>query len=145
MITAIWLITLVSCLSFNLESLQLSTLIPLILLRTFVQTGLFIIGHDAMHENLAPKGSKLNDSIGWTALILYAGLSYRRCKSNHALHHLKAETESDPDYQSHPNHSPLRWFWDFMSRYLNAGRLTMLVTYWMTLVILMPSKTEQAV
>ena len=145
MITAIWLITLVSCLSFNLESLQSSTLIPLILLRTFVQTGLFIIGHDAMHGNLAPKGSNLNNCIGWTALILYAGLSYRHCKSNHELHHLKAETEIDPDYQTHPDQSALRWFWAFMSRYLNTGRLAILVTYWMTLVILIPTRNEQAI
>jgi len=134
-ITAIWVITLVHCLSLNLDSLQLSTLIPLVLLRTFVQTGLFIIGHDAMHGTLVPKSSKLNHGIGSVALILYAGLSYRRCKSNHVLHHLKAETESDPDYKSHPDHSALRWFWDFMSRYMNARPLTILVSSWMVLII----------
>ena len=144
-ITAIWVITLVYCLSLNLESLQLSTLIPLVLLRTFVQTGLFIIGHDAMHGTLAPKSSKLNHGIGSAALILYAGLSYRRCKSNHALHHLKAETESDPDYKRHPNHSALRWFWDFMSRYMNAKPLTILVSSWMVLIVLTPSSDQQAV
>ena len=145
MITAIWFITLVSCLSINLESLKLAALIALVLLRSFIQTGLFIIGHDAMHENLAPKRPKLNHCIGSTALFLYAGLNYRLCKRNHILHHLKAETESDPDYQGHPNHSVLRWFWDFMSRYLNTRTLTILVTYWMTLVILIPSRHEQAV
>ena len=145
LITAIWLITLVSCLSLNLESLQLWALIPLVMLRTFVQTGLFIIGHDAMHENLAPKSPKLNCCIGRTALILYAGLNYRLCKRNHALHHLKAETERDPDFQSHPDHSALRWFWDFLTRYLNAGPLTILAMYWMTLVILIPSTNEQAI
>ena len=144
-IAAIWLITLVVCLSLNLESLPLATLVPLILLRTFVQTGLFIIGHDAMHGILAPKRLKLNHCIGAVALILYAGLSYRRCKSNHALHHLKAETERDPDYQSHPDHSVLRWFWDFMSRYMNAGALTILALFWMALTILNPSTDQQAV
>jgi beta-carotene ketolase (CrtW type) len=144
-ITAIWVITLVHCLSLNLDSLQLSTLIPLVLLRTFVQTGLFIIGHDAMHGTLVPKSSKLNHGIGSVALILYAGLSYRRCKSNHVLHHLKAETESDPDYKSHPDHSALRWFWDFMSRYMNARPLTILVSSWMVLIILTPSSDQQAV
>ena len=71
-ITAIWLISLVGCLSLNLESLQLSALIPLVLLRTFVQTGLFIIGHDAMHGTLSPNRSKLNDFIGTASLILYS-------------------------------------------------------------------------
>jgi beta-carotene ketolase (CrtW type) len=123
-ITSIWVITLVYCLSLNLESLPLATLIPLVLLRTFVQTGLFIIGHDAMHGTLVAKSSKLNRGIGTAVLILYAGLNYRRCKSNHDLHHLEAETENDPDYKSHPNHSALRWFWDFMSRYMNARPLT---------------------
>ena len=69
-IAAIWLITLVVCLSLNLESLPLATLIPLVLLRTFVQTGLFIIGHDAMHGTLAAKRLKLNHCIGAVALIL---------------------------------------------------------------------------
>ena len=91
-ITAIWLISLVGCLSLNLDLLPISTLIPLVLLRTFVQTGLFIIGHDAMHGTLSPNRSKLNNFIGTASLILYAGLSYQRCKSNHDLHHLKAET-----------------------------------------------------
>ena len=96
MISAIWFITLVSCLSINLESLKLASLISLVLLRSFIQTGLFIVGHDAMHENLAPKSPKLNHYIGSTALILYAGLNYRLCKRNHILHHLKAESENDP-------------------------------------------------
>ncbi len=144
-ITGIWLISLVGCLSLNLESLQLTTLIPLVLLRTFVQTGLFIIGHDAMHGTLAPKSSKLNHRIGAVALIVYAGLSYRLCKSNHTLHHLKAETERDPDFQKHPDHSIFRWFWDFMSRYMSAGPLTILVSFWMTLIILIPTKDQQAV
>ncbi|MEJ6657904.1 MAG: fatty acid desaturase [Synechococcus sp. ChSW.bin.154] len=144
-ITAIWLISLVSCLSLDLESLQLSTLAPLVLLRTFAQTGLFIIGHDAMHGNLSPKRSKLNSFIGAASLILYAGINYHRCKSNHILHHLKAETERDPDYLSHPDHSALRWFWDFLRQYMSLGPLMILVSCWATLTTLIPSAGQQAV
>ena len=132
-------------LSLNLESLPLATLIPLVLLRTFVQTGLFIIGHDAMHGTLVAKSSKLNRGIGTAVLILYAGLNYRRCKSNHDLHHLEAETDNDPDYKSHPNHSALRWFWDFMSRYMNARPLTILISSWLILITLITSSDQQAV
>ena len=144
-ITAIWLISLVGCLSLNLDSLQISTLIPLVLLRTFVQTGLFIIGHDAMHGTLSPNRSKLNNFIGAASLILYAGLSYQRCKSNHDLHHLQAETERDPDYLNHPDHSALRWFWDFLRRYMSVRSLTILISCWLALITLIPSTSQQAI
>ncbi len=144
-ITAIWLISLVGCLSLKLDSLPISTLIPLVLLRTFVQTGLFIIGHDAMHGTLSPNRSKLNNFIGTASLILYAGLSYQRCKSNHDLHHLKAETERDPDYFNHPDHSALRWFWDFLRRYMSVRPLTILISCWLVLITLIPSTGQQAI
>ena len=139
LITVTWLTSLVGCLSLDLKDLPLATIVLLILLRTFIQTGLFIIGHDAMHGTLAPKSSKLNHNLGKAALILYAGLNYRHCKRNHELHHLGAETERDPDYQIHPDHSILRWFWDFMNQYISAGSLTILVSYWVTLSIFIPS------
>ena len=144
-ITAIWLISLVGCLLLNLDLLPISTLIPLVLLRTFVHTGLFIIGHDAMHGTLSPNRSKLNNFIGTASLILYAGLSYQRCKSNHDLHHLKAETERDPDYLNHPDHSALRWFWDFLRRYMSVRPLTILISCWLVLITLIPSTGQQAI
>ena len=144
-ISAIWLISLVGCLSLNLDLLPISTLIPLVLLRTFVQTGLFIIGHDAMHGTLSPNRSKLNNFIGAASLILYAGLSYQRCKSNHDLHHSKAETERDPDYLNHPDHSALRWFWDFLRRYMSVRPLTILISCWLVLITLIPSTGQQAI
>jgi beta-carotene ketolase (CrtW type) len=145
LITMLWLITLVGCLSLDIDSIKLATLIPLVLLRTFVQTGLFIIGHDAMHGTLVPNSSKLNNRIGAAALLLYAGLNFHQCKSNHVLHHLLPETNSDPDYQSHPDHSAWRWFLEFMSRYMSFRPLTILVTGWLILIILNPSRDQHAV
>ena len=98
-----------------------------------------------MHGTLSPNRSKLNNFIGTASLILYAGLSYQRCKSNHDLHHLKAETERDPDYLNHPDHSALRWFWDFLRRYMSVRPLTILISCWLVLITLIPSTGQQAI
>ena len=71
-----WLITLIGLLSLDLSStagprILIGAALAL-LLRTLLQTGLFIVGHDAMHGVLIPHSRRWNDRFGALALALYA-------------------------------------------------------------------------
>ena len=56
----------------ELSPLSLALLLPAVLIRAFLQTGLFIVAHDAMHGSLLPGSRHWNDRIGRCALALYA-------------------------------------------------------------------------
>lgn len=102
-----------------------------VLLRTVLQTGLFIVAHDAMHGSLWPGRPRANRLLGQAALMLYAALPYERCQRNHGLHHRHAGTAEDPDH--HPAAAPgfWRWYGRFMASYLGIGQLTLLVGGWL--------------
>src|SRR3954465_7339842 len=52
-------------------------LVPvLVALECWLNVGLFILAHDAMHGSLAPFRPRLNRAIGRLCLALYAGFSY---------------------------------------------------------------------
>lgn len=84
-------------------------LYPLILIQSFLNIGLFITAHDSMHGTLAPRWPKLNNVLGYLALILYAGFSFKKLKSQHVLHHLYPASNQDPDYAR--NQDERFWYW----------------------------------
>src|SRR5215217_3800484 len=53
----------------------------------WLDVGLFILAHDAMHGSLAPRRPRLNLWAGRIALALYAGFSYDRLLPKHFDHH----------------------------------------------------------
>ncbi|MFT5339789.1 MAG: beta-carotene ketolase (CrtW type), partial [Cyanobium sp.] len=59
-----WLASLVGLLSLDLGQLSWLALAAALVGRTVLQTGLFIVGHDAMHGVLLTGGGKWNDRIG---------------------------------------------------------------------------------
>ena len=71
---------------------------PLALLICWLDVGLFIVAHDAMHGSLAPGRPRLNRLAGRIALILYAGFSFDRMRSLHFDHHRSPGTAADPDF-----------------------------------------------
>jgi beta-carotene/zeaxanthin 4-ketolase len=108
-----------------LSFIDISELIPLwilpaILGRTFIQTGLFIVAHDAIHGSVIPKHRRLNDSIGRLAVTLYAVLDYQKLAVNHWQHHRQPGQASDPDF-----HDGNIWIWylKFMKGYLNFRQI----------------------
>jgi beta-carotene ketolase (CrtW type) len=107
-----------------------------VLCRTLLQTGLFIVAHDAMHGSLWPNRPEANRRIGETVLLLYAALPYGRCRRNHGLHHRHAGTPRDPDHHSEGQPSLWRWYGRFMAAYLSPGQLTLLVLSWLSLTVL---------
>lgn len=82
----------------------------------WLDVGLFIVGHDAMHGSLAPGWPAVNRAVGGLCLRLYGGFSMRRFEHHHAGHHRWPGTAEDPDF-----HADGRRFWPwygaFMRRY----------------------------
>ena len=133
LIGSAWLLTL--GLGFSLPLHQTSWLLIgcLVLLRSFLHTGLFIVAHDAIHASLVPDHPGLNRWIGRVCLLMYAGLSYKRCCRNHRRHHQAPETVEDPDYQRCTNNNILDWYVHFMGNYLGWQQLLNLSCVWLAL------------
>ncbi|MEB3322247.1 MAG: fatty acid desaturase [Synechococcaceae cyanobacterium] len=110
-------------------------MVALVLLRTFLHTGLFIVAHDALHRSLLPRRPLLNDAIGRLALLLYAFLPYERCRANHLLHHHRPGERQDPDFHDGRRRDPLRWYLRFLGGYLNPGQLCALLVVWCLLLL----------
>jgi beta-carotene ketolase (CrtW type) len=104
--------------------------LALVLLRSFLQTGLFIVGHDAMHRLLVPGAVGLNDRLGAMVLGLYAALPYGSCRRQHLLHHRHPGEVADPDFHRPGAGSALAWYGQFMGRYLTGRQMACLLTGW---------------
>jgi len=87
-----------------------------IFLQTFLYTGLFITGHDAMHGTVA-RNRKLNNFLGNVTTTLFAFLSFRILAKKHYQHHLFPASVKDPDYSPRSNNIFIWWF-TFMKNYI---------------------------
>jgi beta-carotene ketolase (CrtW type) len=131
-----WLLSLVLLLAAPQAWLPAPLLLAALLLRTQLQTGLFIVGHDAMHGVLLPERPLWNDRLGAAVLALYAGLPYRHCRQNHQQHHQRTATAADPDFQVDPAAGVLGWYGRFMAGYLSAAQMARLLAAWAALALL---------
>lgn len=86
------------------------------LIQTWLFTGLFITGHDAMHGTVS-RVKWLNHGLGFAITLLYAGLWYPTLIKKHHLHHKHSGTAEDPDY-SVTNQGFLYWWLKFMKQYI---------------------------
>jgi beta-carotene/zeaxanthin 4-ketolase len=86
-----------------------------VVLQTWLSTGLFITGHDAMHGTVS-LDRRVNTAVGTLACFLFAGLSYRRLVVNHRAHHDDPTGEHDPDFAAR-GRAFWPWFVRFMVRY----------------------------
>jgi len=125
-----WLLSLILCLSVDLGRLHPALLLGAVLVRAFLQTGLFIVGHDAMHRLLLPRRPRWNDRLGALALALYGALPYQACLHNHLLHHRSPGSDHDPDVYSGPSGSLLSWYRRFMAGYLSWRQMAWLLGGW---------------
>ena len=114
----------------------------IVLMRAQMQTGLFIVAHDAMHGLVCPERIKTNHAIGALALMAYAGVSYARCQRQHQRHHRQPGTADDPDFPSDQRPSLLRWYGQFLLRYLSARQMLRLLGGWAFLVWLTATATS---
>ncbi len=135
-----WAVSLWACLRVDLGQLPLAAVVALVIGRTFLQTGMFIVAHDAAHGTLCPARPAWNHRLGAIALLIYALLPYRRFARNHLRHHVSTATPSDPDFYAGDNTAhagqpqPLvLWYWQFMRRYLDARQILVLLC-WLTAI-----------
>lgn len=140
-----WLGSWLWLLPTSLFQLPPALIVVSVLLRTWLQTGLFIVAHDAMHASLWPGKPAANRQIGRLALAIYGALPYQRCLHNHALHHRHAGTARDPDHHGEQAHFFWPWYRRFMASYLTPGQLSWLVLGWMVLMGLAATVSESPI
>lgn len=139
-----WLVSLVGCLSLNSSDQPWWLLAALVLVRIQLQTGLFIVGHDAMHQLLWPGDRARNDALGALVLLLYAALPYRRCQASHRRHHSRPGTVDDPDCPCGRTAGLLSWYQAFMAGYLSRSQMALLLAAWAALAALFSGVTPTA-
>lgn len=84
---------------------------------TFLYTGLFVTGHDAMHGSIAPASPRLNDGFGKLALLLYGLIDYEKLRQAHDYHHQFPASHRDPDFHNGRDTHLVLWYLQFMRRY----------------------------
>ncbi len=98
---------------------------------TFLYTSMFIVGHDSMHGSICPTFPTLNDMFGKTAMTLYACFDYDEMRKKHMLHHAHTGIPNeDPDFhkrQNNESHLFVKWYFDFMTQYMNLKQLAFLM------------------
>ncbi|MES3098624.1 fatty acid desaturase [Sphingomonas faeni] len=105
---------------WSLDTLPVA--IVMVVIQTWLSTGLFIVAHDSMHSALAPDRPRLNRAIGATCLSLYACLSYATLLPQHHLHHKETGRPGDPDFHG-GDPSLFGWFLQFFKTYYSHGQI----------------------
>ncbi|MEL7245795.1 MAG: fatty acid desaturase, partial [Cyanobacteria bacterium J06573_2] len=116
-IIAAWAASLVIFVNVNVAETNKILILFSILCRAFLQTGLFITAHDAMHGIVFSKNYKINNFIGHITVGLYAFFSYHKLLKRHSEHHQNPATEFDPDYHDGKHKNFFSWYFYFMFRY----------------------------
>jgi beta-carotene ketolase (CrtW type) len=116
----LWLSSLIVLLSVDISQISVFWIVPAVLLRAFLHTGLFITAHDAMHGTIFPKNRKVNDFIGSLAARMYVLLPYKTLLEKHRLHHRYPASAKDPDFCEQAQKNPFAWYVNFMKGYLEG-------------------------
>lgn len=112
-------------------------LLPLIVaVLCWLNVGLFIVAHDAMHGSLAPGRPRLNRAVGRVALSLYALFSFDRLRPQHFAHHEAPGTDADPDFHGADPRRFVPWYQAFIRRYFGLAQLGMLAIVVAALLVL---------
>jgi beta-carotene ketolase (CrtW type) len=104
---------------YQLDTVGLLLAPLLIGLICWLNVGLFIIAHDAMHGSLAPHRPAVNRGFGRIALFLYATFWFDRLREKHFAHHRHPGTSDDPDFDPHSS-SFWQWYGTFFRRYFGV-------------------------
>lgn len=116
LILGLWITSFFLSLSIPISTTSWLYIAGTVILRAYLQTGLFIVAHDAMHGNLLPPYPNVNNMIGRLAVTIYAFLPYDHCRENHTKHHRYTSQVGDPDFCDGFS-SPLFWYGKFIREY----------------------------
>lgn len=97
-----------------------------IALQSFLNVGLFITAHDAIHGTLAPGRRRLNDWFGATAIFAYGAFLWPKMRRNHHAHHDAPVSAEDPDYAAEGDERFIPWLRTFFSRYYSWGNFALM-------------------
>lgn len=123
-IVATWAMLHIYAVFFHVGSVAAGAAIMLAL--CWLNVGLFIIAHDAMHGSLAPRRLAINRWAGRIALSLYAGFSYDRLLPKHHAHHRHAGTADDPDFSVQHSAAFVPWYVAFLRQYFGLREFAVL-------------------
>ncbi len=126
-IVLLWIFSLGVLLLVDIGQHSVLWVLPAILGRTYIQTGLFILAHDAIHGVVMPGDRRLNHGIGRLAVTLYALLSYEKLALNHWQHHRYPGQAQDPDFHDGTNRNFFLWYRKFMDSYIDGREKTMML------------------
>jgi len=102
----------------------------------WLNVGLFIIAHDAMHGSLAPERPAVNRAFGRVSLALYAGFSYDALLPKHSDHHRHSGTDRDPDFHAGAPRHFWRWYRQFLRQYFGWRQLLAVSAVFIALLLL---------
>ncbi|MEO0707046.1 MAG: fatty acid desaturase [Cyanobacteria bacterium J06649_5] len=117
LILLVWAASSMAAFSIGAEALGVVRCVCLIPWLTFLYTGLFVTGHDAMHQSVAPHRPVLNRAIGELSLLLYGLIPYDKLFEAHAEHHRFPASRQDPDFHNGRHTHPVLWYFCFMRSY----------------------------
>ncbi len=112
-----------------------------ILVQGYLFTGLFITAHDAMHGNVS-SNNWVNIVIGYAASFLFAGMSYKRLRKNHGLHHKHSASEGDPDFYTR-SQNYFRWLGIFIWRYVTLLQIVVMAIFFQPVAALTRSVRDK--
>lgn len=119
----LWVVSLVGFLRVDLAQTPWLAIAAIVLIRTFLHTGLFIIAHDAAHGTVVTFSRKWNDYLGNCAITLYGLLPYNKFCEKHYQHHATPAQEGDPDFHLPNKSNPIAWYARFMMGYLDFAQV----------------------
>ncbi len=122
-VMAAWGISLVALLAVPLARIPVIAVVALVILRTWLHTGLFITAHDAMHGGPWPGRPRWNNALGATAVGLYALFPYPALRREHLRHHAAPATPGDPDHHDGAHPGFVRWYVRFVRHYVRPGQI----------------------
>jgi len=134
-IVFLWIGSLVFLLYVDIKQSITILILSAILGRTFIQTGLFIVAHDAIHGSVIPSDRRSNNLVGRLAVTLYAFLSYQQLAVNHWQHHRYPGRVGDPDFHDGTHHDIFSWYLKFITGYLDL-RQTVVHFFWFGIIFL---------
>jgi len=108
----------------------------LMLLQTYLFTGLFITAHDAMHGTVSPNKT-LNKVMGWLSAGLFAYNYYPQLCRNHYKHHGWVAQADDPDYHEGPFWV---WYYHFLKHYIGFSQLVLMALTYNLLALVFPER-----
>ncbi|NES86008.1 MAG: beta-carotene ketolase [Moorea sp. SIO2B7] len=118
-ILGLWCVTLSFLLSCEVRVTHPLVIVLGIFLQTFLDTGLFITAHEAMHGLVFPPNPKLNRSFGVLAISLYGLFPYQKLLRKHWLHHRYPASIDDPDFHNGKDTHLFAWYLHFLKGYWN--------------------------